>query len=286
MVKNKTFLGCVGVIVLALSACSAPSGVSHDASPESFQIADMGSIHKADAVDHQAVEKVNDIVLPPELVTKALQKSAGSCMVSRGHVQRDWYYMPRSESVRDIVVPVPLSIEAARDTGYNSLKSMRAGEREKEYAFSDAEAKDYYGYEGGNSCQGQAWDKVFGDKELSALYFQTAKYMLPYVNAAITSEEAVAIDNEWSTCMKDKGYDYSSPSKAIVSVANKPESQEVAIADATCRDQVRFEERTEEILDAYMTTFLNDNQALLERVAQAKKNAEANAPNILDGTAS
>ena len=49
---------------------------------------------------------------------------------------------------------------------------------------------------------------------------------------------------------------------------------------------MRFEERTEEILDAYMTTFLNDNQALLERVAQAKKNAEANAPKLLDGSAS
>ena len=110
--------------------------------------------------------------------------------------------------------------------------------------------------------------------------------MLPYVNAAITSDDAVAIDGEWSVCMKDKGYDYSSPSKAIVSVVNKSEAYEVAVADATCREQVRFEERTEELLDAYMTTFLNDNQALLERVAQAKKNAEANAPKILDGSAS
>ena len=272
--------------MFALSACSVPNGVSQGSSPESFQIAERESIHKADAVDSQAVEKVNDIVLPPEIVTKALQKSAGSCMVSRGHSLRDWYYMPRPESVRDIVVPVPLSVEAARDTGYISLRSIRTGEREKEYAFSEAEARDYYGYENGNSCQAEAWDKVFGDKDLSALYFQTGKYMLPYVNAAITSDDAVAIDGEWSVCMKDKGYDYSSPSKAIVSVANKSEAHEVAVADATCREQVRFEERTEELLDAYMTTFLNDNQALLERVAQVKKNAEANAPKILDGSAS
>ena len=280
--KKKIFT-VLCVAVMGLSACSAPTVTP---SLEDFKIMQREAVKKADNVDSQAVEKINDIIVTPELINNALQKAATQCMTSRGFQAQAQYYMPPSETVRDFVVPTQLSIQEARDNGYNTARSRVARERENTNFMSPEEVQAYQNPSSGDSCQKTAQVNVFGDADLTKLYFDVGKYILPYVNAAITSEDAQNLDKEWSECMASKGHNYPSPSAAIVDVVGKSEAHEVAVADATCREQVRFEERTEEILDAYMTTFLNDNQALLERVAQAKKNAEANAPKLLDGSAS
>ena len=72
--------------------------------------------------------------------------------------------------------------------------------------------------------------------------------------------------------IKDIAYD---------AVHGKPAERQTAIDDATCREKINYEEKTEQILDTYMTTFLEKEQDLIERVTTSQKTAEENARKIL-----
>ena len=267
----------LGVLMLIVSSCSSVQ--QSKKSEQSY--GDMYGIAPAEHVDSQAVEKMDHILLYPEVVAQALQKAARQCMVSQGFSPQDYYWMMPRFPIRSLVAPVPLTIENARAYGYENPHAGKNPISEESYSMSEQEADVYYG-----TCHQEALRKVFGTTELGEEYTDIAQQILPYVNSAADSEPAITLDQEWSLCMKDThGVEYETPSMAThLTRNNQEQASQTALWDAECREKVKFEERTEEILDAYMTTFLNDHQPLLERIAQAKKNAEENAPKILDGT--
>ncbi|MDO5749681.1 MAG: hypothetical protein Q4P78_00560 [Rothia sp. (in: high G+C Gram-positive bacteria)] len=280
----KTFSIAVALSV-ALVGCSASV-------PSSTSSSSDGPVVPATQVDDQAVLKVDKLVAFSDVERKAYNKAAQDCMVQHGHAPRENYPELSLRSVRQLVIPRALSVEEARTYGYISSTEQKRGENGthsvREVELSEAEYKDFAaGSEGqDNSCQAQALTRVYGNEELWKNYMILDSYILPYVSAYLDSSSYSGINRQWSECMKSKSYDYSSPGAAIRSATNAKNTQELAIADTQCREGVKYEENLHEGLNAYMTTFLNENQGLMDQVAQAKKNAEANAPKILDGTVS
>ena len=274
---------CIPGIALffILSGCSQPADtVQQSVTP--------GSISAARDVDMHAVEKVDHLISSSEIVDKAYQKSVRECMVSRGYAVRDKYPGFEMRTVRQLVIPRALSVQEARTYGYISTKEQarrEKGTRDIELSENEENALTQ-GIAGQEPCRYSAMNSVYGSSDTWEPYISLDSYIQPYVNAYLNSEDYYSLNKEWSQCMKGKSYDYPSPGAAIRSATNTKNTQELAIADTQCRESVKYEENLQNGLNAYMTTFLNDNQALLERVAQAKKNAEANAPKILDGAAS
>ena len=218
------------------------------------------NISAAATIDTQATEKVDSMIFTSDNVERAYQRLASDCMVSKGYPDRKTYYMVETFPVRSLLSPQPLSVEYARNSGYPSpTPPSRYASLEGSINLTEQEVKAYYG-DNGN---------------------EVTKKLLPYIRASVSNGAYSSLDDEWAHCMAERGYTYSSSDIAYDAVRGKPTEQQTAIDDATCRERINYEEKTEQVLDAYMTTFLEKEQGLIEQVTTAKKTAEENARKIL-----
>ncbi|MDO5750476.1 MAG: hypothetical protein Q4P78_04630 [Rothia sp. (in: high G+C Gram-positive bacteria)] len=270
-----------GAILIGLVAgCAAPQPTQS----ENITLHSSESISPAGQSQRGAADKVNELTRTPEIVNTSYQKASRECMVSKGYEARSEYYFPHIVKVRSLVIPRPLSTETARSSGYGTLPGKTKGS-DTGYEMSNEESTAFYG-DGSDDfqpCQDKVLNELFGPRDVWEYYVTLEDYLIPYVNAFVSSEQSRKINEDWSQCMAEKSYSFAGPGVAMMQTYNTPEAQEVAIADALCREQIRYEERISEGLDVYMTTFLQDNPALIERVSQARKNAEQNAPKMLNG---
>ena len=242
-------------------------------------------------VDPQAVQKVDQLTEYPEPLVQAWQKSLRDCMASKGYTPRPYYRMRRPNYVRNTLPPGPISVEQARERGYDAPKSQKTLEleaAERNSPMTEEEMRAYSGitFEGRpQSCQYLTEVKLFGDSELAQYLFGAEKFILPYTQNAGVSNDMGYIYTDWAQCMNTKyQLSFRTPDEIFYQYRDSDIPADLSIKDATCREQVNYEGRLNDLLNAYMTSFLEDNQALIERITQAKKNAEENAPKILDGT--
>lgn len=56
----------------------------------------------------------------------------------------------------------------------------------------------------------------------------------------------------------------------------------MAVADASCCEKVGYEKTVKETLNKYLTSFLNDKEAVVQQLTEAKKTSEQNAPALLN----
>ena len=261
------FAGCAG-------GASSPSSSS---SPGESQ-----NISAATAIDKQATEKVNSMISVSDSVERAYQRLASECMVSKGYPDRKTYYMLETYPVRSMLSPQPLSVEYARNSGYPSpTPPSRYASLEGSINMTEQEGKAYYGDNGKGGCREEAELKLYGSETLAGTREEVTKKLLPYIRASVSNRAYSSLDEEWARCMAERGYTYSSSDIAYDAVRGTPTEQQTAIDDATCREKINFEEKTGQVLDAYMTTFLEKEQGLIEQVTTAKKTAEENARKTL-----
>ncbi|WP_303950716.1 chromosome partitioning protein ParA [Rothia mucilaginosa] len=215
-------------------------------------------------------------------VERAYQRLASECMVSKGYPDRKTYYMVDTFPVRSLLSPQPLSVEYARNSGYPSpTPPSRYASLEGSINMTEQEGKAYYGDNGKGGCREEAELKLYGSETLAGMQEEVTRKLLPYIRASVSNGAYSSLDDEWARCMAERGYTYSSSDIAYDAVRGTPAEQQTAIDDATCREKINFEEKTGQVLDAYMTTFLEKEQGLIEQVTTAKKTAEENARKIL-----
>ena len=270
--------------LLCFTACSAsPSAQQPQDSSPTIQ-----AIKAATVVDHQAVQKVDELTDYPEALRLAWQKSIRECMVKKGFPARDRYHMSYNNTVRGTLPPGPLTVEDARQYGYSNPRAQRLAAEERESTVTEEEIRALRGDNAesiDSSCQYITTVKLFGDVELAHTLFTAEKRIFPYAEAAAMSDGLGPIYTDWAQCMNDKyQLPFRTPDEIFYEYRGSQIPADIPVADATCREKVNYEGRLNDLLNAYMTTFLEDNQALIERITQAKKNAEENAPKILDGT--
>ncbi|MDO5750338.1 MAG: hypothetical protein Q4P78_03925 [Rothia sp. (in: high G+C Gram-positive bacteria)] len=282
----RTLLGTAVALIALVTSCAAPSGTFQqgDSSP-----AMHGEITPATEVDTQAMSKVNNLFSEPEIVAQAYKKLVNDCMASRGFPEYKAARQGRAHySVRSLMVPAPLTIEQATTRGYPPLLERDADSTPEE-SVTEAQAKALMGQSSEETRDGQpvigcryiAQEEIFGDAQgASTFYGGSNNAPLAYINKAKQTPEMMHIHQQWSECMKKRGYQYLSPDEAYL----QGREENLPRQDAECREEIGYEQAITNQLNAYLTSFLNENQVLIERIAQAKKNAEENAPKILDGT--
>ena len=240
------------------------------------------NISAATNVDTQATEKVDSMISTSDNVERAYQHLASECMVSKGYPDRKTYYMVETFPVRSLLSPQPLSVEYARNSGYPSpAPPSRYASLEGSINMTEQEGKAYYGDNGKGGCREEAELKLYGSGTLAGTREEITKKLLPYIRASVSNGAYLSLDEEWARCMAERGYTYSSSDIAYEAVRGTPTEQQTAIDDATCREKNNYEEKTGQVLDAYMITFLEKEQGLIEQVTTAKKTAEENARKIL-----
>ena len=279
----KRYLPLASLLLLSLTACSA-----QESSQEETQEV---QIKAADQVDSQAIEKVNTLFTLSPTAQQAQEAALAQCMTARGQT---WVSSSAKlpYDVRSQLDPSPLSLAQAQAEGYSShnysqTQSLPNLTEEAMLIYMGDPSQGSISVEGvpgsiaANGCLAESYTRVFGSAE-SGVFFESGilNLTLPYVNAVIHDSRSQELDQAWSACMKEEeGIEIASPALATIDTSLGP--HQMAVADAQCREQVNYEEKTREILNSYLTTFLAENEGLIDQLTEAKKTAEQNAPEIL-----
>lgn len=282
----------VGICVILgaafiLSGCSVtePSGGEGSADsgpPEVVAAAD---------VDPQAIQKIDDLLGQPPAVLQAGQVAVARCMEAKGY--EDKAGARDNRSVRDLALPSPITVGQARISGYASSdpsETEPAGEASGPGAAAarmgtpDAEQISVAGgaiMMPSDGCMAKSYEELYGSAEDGLVLNGGLEAQANiYVNEALFDDGLLAKDKEWSTCMKDDhGMDYENPT--VIEPEAGDAMVDVAVADALCRENVGYEAAMTSALNKYLTSFLDDNQGLIDQASRAKTAAERNAPEIL-----
>lgn len=222
---------------------------------------------------------------------QAKEKAVVQCIQAKGLT---WQERPASQAfdIRSQMSPEPLSVEDAQQYGY---QKPGPNLEQDSPPIDDAALAAYRGnpengsvtvdgVPGGiaaDGCLAQSYKEVFGSAETGVLFESGILNLpLPYINAAQADDRLVELDKKWATCMKDQhGVEIATPDLAMNDTSM--DSHQLAIYDAQCRQEVNYEKVTQEVLNAYLTTFLADQEGVIDQLTQAKQTAEKNAPAIL-----
>ena len=173
----RTLAGALLPLTLLLSSCasgqpSADSSASANAEKAySASTAPQSSSASATAsatVDTQATEKVNALIAISDNVERAYQRLASECMVSKGYPDRKTYYMVETFPVRDLLSPLPLSVEYANKSGYPSpTPPSRYAHLEDTVKMTEQEIYAFHGDNGKGGCREEAELKLYGSGTLA-----------------------------------------------------------------------------------------------------------------------
>lgn len=201
---------------------------------------------------------------------------------------------PAQYDVRSLFQPAELTLEQARANGYKSATSLRTEQNagnlspEEQEAFSGSVESQGITADGvpgevkEDSCVADAYKKLYGSVESGVLFEGGVQNLpLPYVNTAKSDAAMDDVDKKWSQCMQDE-HQLSFPNPDNTNISEESGSLDVAVADASCREKVGYEKTVKETLNKYLTSFLNDKEAVVQQLTEAKKTAEQNAPALLN----
>lgn len=276
----------IGIISLSLVGCSSSS--SSETAPDTAT-----EIKAATQVDPQAIEKVNTLFNMSPAAQQAKEKAIAQCLQQKGLT---WQERPAKEaySIRSQLFPQPLSVEDAQQYGY---EKPGPNLEQDSPPIDDAVMEAYMGnpengrvaVEGvsgaiaSDGCLAQSYKAVFGSAEAGVLFESGISNLpLPYIGEVQSDPKVLELDKQWATCMKDR-HDIEIANPDLASVNTSMDSKKLAVYDAQCRQEVKYEEGTVEVLNAYLTTFLADEEGVIDQLTQAKQTAEKNAPAILGG---
>lgn len=277
--------------LLASIALLAFTGCTNAATTTSPQAALWeADIKPANEVNHDATEIVNDAFSISPEVHDAQQKAAAQCMKERGYT---WEPVPAQPTydVRNSLHPTPLTVEEAKKYAYgprtpNYEQLLPPIEQETFEAYMGTDLSNpITSPQGGGSiasdgCLAESYKQVFGTAE-AAVYFYGGPLNrpLPYLAAIHDNIEEIKVTEAWSACMADN-YDIKVETPDLAAHSQDIDPYDMAVKDATCREETGFEEVMTELLDAYMTTFIEDQGDFIKQAKEYKDTAEANAKNF------
>ncbi len=276
----RTLAGAILPLTLVLSSCASgqPSADSSaSANPEKAYSASKSP-------DSQAIEKVENLASLSDNVARAYQRSLSRCMAERGFPN---YKVPAGETEPPLLQTAgfePLTVADARTRGYKERWSLVTAELEEQSrTMSDAEMQALHGTEGKGGCQQEATRAVFGSEESRAIIKKVNVTAVRYLNNDAIFKDLEPATEKWAQCMKERfGGDYTSPDMAREQYRqNNQDTHELAINDATCREATGLDAEQRKMAIAYLSSFLEKEQGLIEQVTTAKKTAEENARKIL-----
>lgn len=276
----RTLAGALLPLTLLLSSCA-----SGQPSADSSASANAEKAYSAStSPDSQAIEKVENLASLSDNVVRAYQRSLSQCMAERGFPN---YKVPAGETEIPLLLSVgfePLTVADARARGYEERSSLVTAELEEQSrTMSDAEKQALDGTEGKGGCRQEATRAVFGSEESRATIKKVYVTAVHYLNNDAIFKDLGPATEKWAQCMKERfGGDYTTPDMARLQYRqNNQDTHELAINDATCREATGLDAEQRKMAIAYLSSFLEKEQGLIEQVTTIKKTAEENARKIL-----
>jgi hypothetical protein len=200
------------------------------------------------------------------------------CMADAG-----FEYLTNDVPDAPIPDPIPrLSIQAAQTDGYRQLLS--AGEDPELRVSRDAtlpgfaEALDP-SEDGNIGCFEYAYVEIFNeDHGQTALDLFRSLEGLDITSVVEVSPEFGELVSEWSTCMATDGFAYANLGEAVFQFVGpaagsldsppSPDEIRVAVADARCRETIKFEDRYGDLYSAHYAAWRTENEAALQEVSR------------------
>jgi hypothetical protein len=179
----------------------------------------------------------------------------------------------------------PLTVADARARGYEERYSAATTALEEQSrTMSEAEMQALYGTEGKGGCMQEAARAVFGSEESYETIRKVNVTAIHYLNNDAIFKDLGPATEKWAQCMKERfGGGYTTPVMAREQYRqNNQDTHELAINDATCREATGLDAEQRKIAIAYLSSFLEKEQGLIEQVTTSQKTAEENAQKILN----
>jgi hypothetical protein len=121
-------------------------------------------------------------------------------------------------------------------------------------------------------CGAKARDSAFSDfRAYEAARMPMEEQRNTFIDAFAASTPVKKLDAEWSTCMKDKGYDLANIQGAYeLAGASAARAKKVAIADADCRVATHYEATYIDLYRTAESAFVYDHQAAILHLLQLR----------------
>lgn len=234
------------------------------------------------------VEEVRGYVDESDAAFTARMSATAACMADKGFPEFAKTELSHRETGLDSFIYgfAPMDVATARKTGYPYPKGreVRLAEGFEQALFgTDGEQKSFtVGTKGFvvGGCKLQGIEAVYGTGQDYAV--ATDAYSLVFA-AVETARHAPAFDAvlaDWQVCMAKASYEGSKTPGQASRVAAQQGGQmalKIAVADATCREQVQLEKRLEDVAAPYLTTVVAEHRTELDEVARLRAEAETRA---------
>lgn len=135
-------------------------------------------------------------------------------------------------------------------------------------------------------CEGRAWDEIAGD-DLSEGTPALLRQIDPW-DAAAADPRSVAVEQAWSTCMAQAGYQFAHPEDVWWDIGDprqQPTPAEyitIAIADDACRDATDYAATRWAVLVEYDNAVIEQHQAELSAIRATYDAEVRKAADIVD----
>lgn len=277
--KLKILTG-IAVVAVTISGCTS--------TPE--HLADMQPARTA-KTEH--LDQLSQWIFPSEDIEKVRDAFNKRCVAERGGK-----YIPHNERMTlDRVLGTGLTLEEAQKHGYDSVRQLAPtvaidaksqaaffGGTDKDKGTVEAKLLDYSsGKVAADGCMAEGLQYIYGSVEngLKAAIIAPS-FAQSIRDELLADKDYIDLQKKWSECMANIGYEnYPNTTYAEHSVdPNQPEAtQELAVGDAQCREDVNFDGRTKEIANRYFETVYTRVKNVgkeLEKIHEtAQRNLEA-----------
>ena len=288
--KKITFSSVFVMALLVTSGCS-----SDGAAQEEDRGASNVEVKAAETADLLAIAKVEDFATPDATAENARQYILQECMSERGF---SWTYEETPQlKIDDLFVGRPLSLTEARAYGYdvptnNTEEHSSSTSAAAQTAFMGTEGSettsiDLFGSAASvtnDGCLAYSLERVYGSIENGMKATGLMRNaLLPSMNGVNFDPSITDLYGPWETCMTEQGQsNLPNPDQAWLRAQSSPsDSASIAVADATCREQVGYDEKRREVAGKYLTTFLLENEALITEIQSVRSEGAVRGQEIL-----
>jgi hypothetical protein len=274
-------LGAVAVATISLlCACSESNDSALRTADNGGELArSYGAEEGVGILEHVLFSNASSL----SRITEITNERRRDCMVAGGFVDYPVVELPPAESLSPAQPIVrPLYLAEASETGYRSISAADSiaefEDPEVTYYQSLAPAERTSFEQRTLECTPIVSESVlagelagYGENRLQLLAVQA-----DLVTGFLASTQLGEIHREWSECMADQGYQFSSPIDAIEAAQMAsgntpvPSAEEIAqaTADARCREQIQLEARVINLFRGAEAVVVAENEVLIREVVR------------------
>lgn len=276
----------LSTVAFALAGCSS----NKDAAPPIPE--NLNSLQASDP-QQEHLDQLDSWLFPPVEAETARRAFVSRCVSA---ANGGTYEEAEISHNLSIVPPGGVTTETLKATGYQPTAQSTSSYSPPVNSDNGLDAyagnlkkgtlsTSFLGYDSGeiaiDGCQAQSYQYIYGSVENGLKAVSLAPSFANAITEEVTSDEDYNnLQNDWSSCMEDKGYQDLSNAGAASDLAlrsSKSDSQKISKADIACRESLDYDNKFSSIENKYYETVYERVQKFGDELNQIHDTGKQNA---------